>query len=272
MDSERRHELETNSLASFITRLPEYLRLHANKILLAIAVVAVVVLVFQYRARVAAQQEQLTADNLSAAWSAIGQLSRLIVTAPDGEAFVRTRDDIERDAVIAIDGVLKDAGRSNRRLLSAALLARGELYWQLSQLPEPPGATTRPALNQSARPKDELLKLSADAYQRVLSDFANDYAARITATFALAAIDESAARFDAARDRYQSLIDDATVLPHHVEVAKARLELLRNASRPMLIGPPTTLPTTAPVEAPATTSTTAPTTASTTAPAIAPAP
>ena len=250
MDSERRHELGTNSLASFLSRLPEYLRLHANKILLAIAAVAVVVLVFQYRARVASQQEQLTAENLSAAWSAIEQLPSLILTAPDGEQFVRTRDDIERDASLAIDGVLKNADRSNRRLLSAALLARGELYWQLSQLPEPPGATTRPALKEGARSTDELLKLSADAYQRVLSEFNDDYTAKITATFALAAIDEAAGRFDAARQRYQALIDDGNTLPIHSDIARARLALLDSAARPLLIGPPTTLPATT---APATT-------------------
>lgn len=266
MESERRHELETNSLAVWLYQLPDRLRRHANKILLGVALIAVLLLAWQYRSRAVAERQGLVRENLSAAWNGIRQLPMLAIRELDGEQFVNLRDSIEREALNGLDQVLVEASRDDRRLLAGALLAKGQLYWELSRLPAAPGASTRPALLTGTRSAEENLKLAEDAFQRVLKEFADEYDPRINALFSLAAIAESRRQFDAARGFYQRVIDDASTLAFHRDLARTRLSMLADIEAPLFIGPPMTRPTD-PL-APATAPTTAP---AATGPAAAPA-
>lgn len=243
MESERRHELETNSLAIWLYRLPDLLRKHANKILVVVVLVALVVFAIQYRNRAAAQRQAQVREGLSTAWSGVRQLPMLALRGLDGEQFVSLRDSIEREALNGIDAVLVEASSSERRLLANALLAKGQLYWELARLPAPPGATTRPALLSSGRSSDENLKLSEDAYQRVLKEFPDEYDSRMNAMFSLAAIDETRRQFDAARTKYQQIMDDPKSIPFHRDLARTRLGLLAELEAPLFIGPPSTRPT-----------------------------
>lgn len=258
MESERRHELETNSLAVWLYQLPDRLRRHANKILLGVALVAVLLLAWQYRSRAVAERQQLVRENLSSAWNGIRQLSMLAIRDLDGEQFVNLRDSIEREALNGLDQVLVESSSSERRLLASALLAKGQLYWELSRLPPPPGASTRPTLLNTGRSAEENLQLAEDAFQRVLTEFADEYDPKINAEFSLAAIEESRRQFDAARARYRRVIDDGTTLAFHRDLARARLAMLAEVESPLFLGPPTTRPSETPV--PATTPTTEPAT------------
>jgi hypothetical protein len=241
MESERRHELETNSLAVWLYQAPDLLRRHANKILIALAAIALLVLLLQYRARVAEQRAVAIRDSLTAAWSGIRQLPGLAAREMDGEQFVSLRDSIEREATTSLDLVLKDADSGNRPLQAQALLAKGQLYWELSRLPEPVGATTRPALLEG-RGSDESLKLSADAYQRVLAQFSDLYEPKINATFSLAAIAETQGDLAAAQKHYESLANDEQAMALHRDIARQRIALLPQIEKPLLLGQPSTRP------------------------------
>jgi hypothetical protein len=258
MESERRHELETNSLAIWLYRLPDLLRKHANKLLLGAVLLALLVFAIQYRNRSVAQRQMQVREGLSTAWSGVRQLPALALRDMDGEQFVNLRDSIEREALNGIDAVLAEGSSSERRLLASALLAKGQLYWELARLPAPPGATTRPALLTGGRSSEENLKLSEDAYQRVLKEFGDEYDPKMNAMFSLAAIDETRRQLDAAKLKYQQIIDDPKSLPFHRDLARTRLNLLSELSAPLFIGPPSTRqtdllgPSTGPGTSPAT--------------------
>jgi hypothetical protein len=105
MESERRHELETNSLAIWLYRLPDLLRKHANKLLLGAVLLALLVFAIQYRNRSVAQRQMQVREGLSTAWSGVRQLPALALRDMDGEQFVNLRDSIEREALNGIDDV-----------------------------------------------------------------------------------------------------------------------------------------------------------------------
>jgi len=71
-----------------------------------------------------------------------------------------------------------------------ALIARGDLCWQLASATPLPVATTRPVLNLDATP-DKLLELAQQAYEQVLQQYPEQKSAVIAARFGLAAIAEN---------------------------------------------------------------------------------
>ena len=67
MKADRRHELQTNTLARQLHGLPEVLRQHGNKLLMGVVLIALIVLVFRYRDIRARQEQQTLTEALNAA-------------------------------------------------------------------------------------------------------------------------------------------------------------------------------------------------------------
>src|SRR3954452_20543299 len=74
MKGQRRHELQTNTLAQFLSDLPLYIRFHANKILFGIIVVCLIILLVRYRSNQSALARQATKESLESAKVGIQQL------------------------------------------------------------------------------------------------------------------------------------------------------------------------------------------------------
>ena len=68
MKAERRHELQENSLARFIDNLPVMLRLYADRILLAVVLVLLVVVLIRWRMNQTEAKATQTANDLAEAF------------------------------------------------------------------------------------------------------------------------------------------------------------------------------------------------------------
>jgi hypothetical protein len=56
MKAKRRHDLQTNQLARFMENMPEFLKLHGNKVLLGVIFIALLIVLIRYRASSAEQR------------------------------------------------------------------------------------------------------------------------------------------------------------------------------------------------------------------------
>src|SRR5438874_2232788 len=77
MKAERRHELQENSLARFIDNLPVMLRLYADRILLAVVLVLLVVVLIRWRMNQTEARANQTANDLAEAKASVTRLQRM---------------------------------------------------------------------------------------------------------------------------------------------------------------------------------------------------
>jgi len=268
MKAQRRHALQTNSLAQSMENLPEFMKLHGNKVLLGVIFIALVIVLIRYRASSAEQRTEAVAMSLGNARNGITELRRADpMSAPMQVASQRKQ--VLSAARDSIQTVLDES--TDNSLKAQALLARGDLFWVAANLPPIPGAATQPSL-QMTQSNDDLLKQSEESYQQVIKQYPTERPAT-AAQFGLAAIRENQKQFDDAEKIYNGIIS-ASADPMFKDLATSRLALLEKAKTPVYIGStevrtPTpflttkpSAPTTAKSIAPAahpTTTTTAPT-------------
>ena len=93
MKAQRRHELQTNTLAERLSNLPEFWNKHGTKVLLVLVAIALVIVLIRYRIS-SARQATLTAarrpgDYAAARWSTRSR--RSIVLTPKQFAMIRTQ-------------------------------------------------------------------------------------------------------------------------------------------------------------------------------------
>jgi hypothetical protein len=160
------------------------------------------------------------------------------------ESVAKARQDLSSKANEAISTVLNTA--DDAKVKADAYIARGDLYWQLANFPELPGAATQPIL-RAPDSNDEYLKRSFDAYTEVLKNdqYAKQPDAVISAHFGLAAIAENRRDWDEAKHQLQSIINDANTSPALVKQAKNQLEQqLPQMQTPLYVVQATTQPTT----------------------------
>lgn len=240
MKSEHRHELEANSLAGFLNNLPQHLRTHSNKILLVVAGVLAVFALMRYRDNQKIEQDFQTRNALATAWDAVGQLRNMQVAflrlgPSDVANLSKQRDDLidlgDRNAqqVLTDSDKSKDAAR-----MASAWLARGELYWALSNLPTPVEATTQPSLAPKTS-ATAALDVAANAYQTILKDFPDQVQPVITARFSLAAIAENKGDFAAAQEQYKALIESTSSSPADKAIAEQRIAKVGDLQKPLLL-------------------------------------
>lgn len=251
MKAERRHELQTNSLAQFLSDLPLYIRFHGNKILIGVIVVCLLVLLIRYRMSTAEQARQMTIGSLTSARSGIEQLKlvdRMQSADPAGR--VKQRIDLSRQVATAIDQILQSTSDPDDAAVRAeAYVARGDLNWSLANLPEVPGAATQPSLAMP-NPPEQYLKQAEDAYQQVLGAYPNQRMAKISALLGLAAIEENRGNWDRATEIYNRMLKDDAISRQFKEMARVRLSIMPQLRTPVYLGSfSSTQPATAPAAA-----------------------
>src|SRR5580658_3983144 len=211
MKAKQRHDLATNALARELEGLPDKLKRWTNTILTFVLIAAAVTLLAHWRLASSAQARQDILNRLATAQAGVtqrgGDLSQY---PPQYLAELRAANLTRvRDAVTAVLNSSDDA-----KLKAAALIARGDLYWQLANFPPLPGAATQPFL-QPEEPADQYLAQAADSYQQVLNSdvYRQQHDAVISARFGLAAIAENRHDWASALDQLQRIIEDSEVTP-----------------------------------------------------------
>lgn len=256
MKSERRHELQTNSLVQLIDNLPLLLRAYANHILVGVVIVALGITAWNWRARAERGRAALVANSSVLMRQGIDQLRVVEAQVSDPEQIRSLRGQLAEQINRAIDDVLSSAkGKQEQALAADALLARGDLHWHLATARDLP-PSTQPANPATPSPQDAL-KQARQAYELVLDQHPQNAATRVAARFGLAAVHEQAGEFPGAAAEYQSVIDDAEAGDVYRNLARMRLHLMEQTKSRPLIGPygaaPAPLPAgiVAPAEPPA---------------------
>jgi hypothetical protein len=263
MKAERRHELQENALAKWMNNFPVMVRLYADRILLGLVVVLLIIVLINWRVNTSRKRIESASNSLAAARSAITQLLNTPMSGLP-EQITQRRSEIRSVAESSIRDAVDNASPDDVKLHVGALLARADLLWTLANLPEPANtsSTSQPASTQASSPKEDLLKDAESIYQRVINEYASQTNAKMDAIFGLAAIDEDHRNFDSAKQRYEQVqaMKDAPRMYH--DLATIRLSMLDQIRQPLLIGqlankppelrPMVLTPTTAPSTAPST--------------------
>lgn len=245
MKSERRHELEANSLALWLRwRAPELLEKHGTKLLLGVVVIALAVVLIRYRINAPKQAAANAGDYLSLAQEYIEGL----------EALTRTPGDAAQ--VTKLIGTALD--ESDDPVIQArAHLTLGDYYWALSIYPEVPAAATQPALRPDL-PRSELLTKAAEAYTKALAAPDDHAHLKARALLSLGVVAESRARdlqgnatpnaaehWKAAREHYEKVLALAEAPQVLKDEAQWHIDELARIQQPVWIVA-ATQPTTAP--------------------------
>jgi hypothetical protein len=235
MKSERRHELETNTLADSLARIPYYFHQYGSRILLGVILVALVLLLLYNRSASKRQEAQLAMDQLTAAREAIARLRSfdpINAHRDDPAERVKRFQDLVRITRESLDGAVERLDDPTQ--LSEALVARGDLNWTIANYPELPGAGEVKSA-PSSEERSKALAEAKEAYQRVLSNYGDQRLATLSAHLGLAAVAENAGDWEAARKSYEAVANGEMYAQAFRDQAKARLETLDELRRPVLL-------------------------------------
>jgi hypothetical protein len=259
MKAQRRHELKQNSLVKSLADLKgkgSFFDRYQSQLLLGVVVVALVIVLVRYRIISAQERVNLAQQSLATAQDDLFQLKQAVPLGPQVQQIVAHRDDLYSDGVKQVEDVLAKAPASQAMMRAHALVALGDLNFEMANTPPPPGAATQPTLLPTL-PEDELLKNAADAYGQVVSDYASQTDAVAAARFGLAAVAENRvaasnwadeSQWDEAKSRYQAIVD-GNVPQAYKDLAKSRLDMLPKLEHPAITGlaPAFSLPKTSPL-------------------------
>lgn len=255
MKAERRHELQHNSLAGFLTNLPQTLQTHANKILIGVIVICLVLLLVRHRMNSARDAREMARVSLLSARSNVEQLKVVDQSQPNDLARAQERKKLTEQIHASVDDVLQNTSDSDDAPLRAsALVTRGDLYWTLANLNPLAGASTMPA-SVAGPTTNEALENAESAYTQVVQGYSSQNLYKTAALFGLAAVEENRGNWDKAIDHYNDILKDNAITPVYKEVARERLALIPQVRKPVYIG---SFSSTQPATAPATEPTTAP--------------
>ncbi|MGF1634311.1 MAG: hypothetical protein ACFCVE_10720 [Phycisphaerae bacterium] len=241
MKSERREELENNSLARALSAAPGWLNKHLNKILIAFVVLMLGVFLYRWNEQQEAGRQQLVAEELAAGLQELQSLQRLpgrggvtgLVLAQQPDVYVQLRDELVASISDRASRVLLEAELPSVK--AAAVNLRGDLQWALATLPEPPAAATQPTLGRP-QPAEEYLADAETNYRAVLADYADAHQARTHALFGLAAIAENRRDFEEAASLYARIAEDESANSLRREYARLRRLQVLGYGQPLLIG------------------------------------
>lgn len=266
MKADRRHQLASNALARELEGFPDKLKRWGNTILTVVLVILAIALLIRWRLASAEQTRQNTLVDLAAARRYVEELQRRELALQPPEYLATARQDYTSRANESITSILNTSDDPHVR--AQALVTRGDLYWQLANFPELPGASTRPSL-RPGEPSDAYLKKSADSYSELLkgSDYAKEKESIAAAHFGLAAIAENHRDWEEARRQLEAVINDKEAPLVLQQQAKRELETQLPLMQRQYFLAPSTQAATQPIAQPAPSSqasaTTAPATQST---------
>ena len=211
--------------------LPEFLKLHGNKVLLGVIFIALLIVLLRYRASSVEQRNEATVFDLANVRTGINELRRSDPVSPPLQQASHRRDLL----TTARESAQKVLDESDDPTMKAqALLARGDLYWTAANLPPIPGAATQPSL-QLPQSSDELLKQAETSYEQLIKEYPNEKRSVFAAQLGLAAVRENQKQFDAADKLYKTILDSN---PDDLfkDLASTRLNLLEKAKQPVYLG------------------------------------
>jgi hypothetical protein len=226
---------------------------YGNSLLTGLLIAAAVALLVRWRLSTAAAAKQAILSELASARSLVDQLHS--ADSMGGPAdLIRNVQAVESDANSKLSDVLNTSDDASLR--AQALVIRGDLYWQLANLPPLPGATTQPSLNLRSKP-DQLLKQAEDAYISVVNtpEFAVVHDAVNSARLGLAAIAENRNDWVTATKQFDAVKEDPFASGEKVAAANIQLSMITNPVNsiqdPTYVAPPSgTPPTTLPAMGP----------------------
>jgi hypothetical protein len=247
MKSERRHELQQNSLMQWLHDLPEWARQNSQKIALVVIFISLLVIWLKYRSNSAVDRLNEARLNLTEAMVSLRQLQALAVVSPEmSDAASQQRELWYTDGLHHCDDAMDEAGDNDAAIHAQALITKGDLNFALADMPDIPGAATRPSLRPDLS-KFELLSNAQAAYSKVLSDNADNEYAATAARLGLAAVAEDLAgagtnpdpsQWDVAKQQYQAVMDDPNSSQAYKDYASNRLEMLSTLQQPPAINVP----------------------------------
>jgi tetratricopeptide (TPR) repeat protein len=243
MKAERRHELQTNSLALWLRwRAPEIWTKHGSKILLGLIFVLLGIVLIRWRMNAPREAAARAVDDLTEARQVLGELQQ--GARLPGEA---------TEVPKRIESALK--GSDDAAIQADGLLLLGDYYWTLATLPKPIEATTRPSLAPEL-PKAELFSQAKAAYEKALKVPDLSPAGAAKAHFGLAVIAEQQGEDQArkanwklapaqnphwaeARQHYQAILDNPKIYDLLKDQARSHIEELETLQKPLWLVPAT---------------------------------
>jgi hypothetical protein len=240
MKAERRHELQTNSLALWMRyRAPDLWQKYGNYILLGVVVAALLAVIIHNRIQKPTRDAERAATHLANAREIIEQLRHGLLP--------RLED--ARQARSFINQAMEAS--SNPTVQARSYLALGDYHWAMYNVPVSPEAATRPGEHPDQSPQ-ELLQGAEDNYRkaRAAQDEAGDIIA--SALDGLAVVAEAralredqasgykttSAHWEAARKHYQEIIDHPRVPQVLKNVAAQKIETLSSRQQPVWLADP----------------------------------
>lgn len=230
MKAQRRRELKSNSLIWHLQGLPEKIKQYQSQISLVVILLALGVVLIQYRMRTAAERLDAAQNGVAQATENLARLRQMGMPEHNGDLFMKEREDFYAEGVEQADEALQKAPDNQPQLKAHALLAKGDLSYEMANFPELPGAATQPALRPSES-TDDLLSAASDAYTQALQTYGDVPNVAVAARFGLAAVAENRGQWDAARDQYQAIIASDAAQPYK-DYAKTRLDILPQLQQP----------------------------------------
>jgi hypothetical protein len=244
MKAKQRHDLATNALARELEGLPDKLKRWANTILTVLLIVAAVALLLRWRLNSAAQARQDILNQLATAQAGVTELGRDLSPYPPQYLAQLRAANLTR-VQDAVSTVLNNS--NDTKLKAAALIARGDLYWQLANFPPLPGAATQPFL-QPEQSAEQYLTTATEAYQQILNsdEYKQQHDAVISALFGLAAIDENRHDWPSAAKHLTLVANDTAATPTLRDLATRQISALPQLQTSLYLAP-STQPTTQPL-------------------------
>lgn len=232
MKSERRHELQHNTLDQALTRAPEAARKYGGMVLLVVLAAVIGYVLIRYRISSARDSHRAAMENMATVRTNIDQLGQMHLYPIPPQQLTELRTRLADDARRAIDLITSSV--SDPKLLAEAVLARGDLNWALSQMNEPAAAATRPALRMETDRKT-LLSEAESAYTEVVTQHSDQQVTVVAARFGLAAVHENQGDWDKAKAEYDTIVKDESVAEAFRQQARFRLEQASDWSRPVTL-------------------------------------
>jgi len=244
MKAQRRHELQTNTLALWMRwKAPELWAKYGTHILLGIIIVMLGIVLIRHLMNKPIEEANRAADYLVSAREQIRELNEGVKSP--GEA---------RGILTQIQQAMEQSKRPE--IQSEAQLALGDYYWALFNAPLP-FADSRPVEVPTETPQEMLDKAQA-AYEASMKDGSIRPYVTTRARFGLAAVAEArgfdamrkagfkavdvSAFWEKAKEQYQAILDDPTTPQELKDEARWRLEQLKETDQPIWVAapPPTT--------------------------------
>jgi hypothetical protein len=259
MKAQRRQELKANSLLWHIQGLPEQIKKYQSQIALVFLLIALAIVLIRYRMNAATQRLYDAQAAMAISTDDLDNLRRLQVYAfsPDQmDRLMKAREEAFADGLQQADTVFQKAPDSQPAMKAQALLAKGDLNFEMANFAPLPGAATRPEL-RPAESDESLLTAAAEAFSQVIDNYPDQKFAVAHARLGLAAVNENRGNWDDAKKQYQAIIDSDADQGFKYLAAK-RIALLAQISQPVMIdlqaagqSSHVTAPSTAPTTMPA---------------------